>query len=208
MDKVDFKKTLGRLYNAPSDEFAAVDVPPMQFVKVDGEGDPNTASAYRTAVEWLYGVSYAMKFAARSALGRDYVVPPLEGLWSADDPRSFVSRDKDRWRWTMMILVPEFVTHAMFEEAVAKTGRKSGTPPETLRLEDYHEGPSLQILHIGSYDDEGPVLARLHDVVMPGENMDFNGPHHEIYLGDPRRTEPSKLRTILRQPVKAAARAR
>jgi hypothetical protein len=207
VDKVDFKKTLKRLYDAPSSEFVAVDVPPMQFVMVDGAGDPNTAPAYRTAVEWLYGVSYAMKFAAKSLLGRDYVVPPLEGLWSADDPRSFASRDKDRWRWTMMILVPEFVTPAMFEEAVAKTRRKSGTPPATLRLEDYHEGPSLQILHIGSYDDEGPVLARLHDVVMPREKMDFNGAHHEIYLGDPRKTEPSKLRTILRQPVKAVAAA-
>ncbi|MCA0209214.1 MAG: GyrI-like domain-containing protein [Proteobacteria bacterium] len=207
MDKVDFKKTLKQLYSAPSGEFVAVDVPPMQFVMVDGEGDPNTAPAYRTAVEWLYGASYAMKFAAKLSLGRDYVVPPLEGLWSADDPRSFTSRDKDRWRWTMMILVPEFVTHTMFEEAVAKTGRKSGTPPETLRLEVYHEGPSLQILHIGSYDDEGPVLARLHTVVMPEEKMDFNGPHHEIYLGDPRKTVPSKLRTILRQPVKAIAPA-
>lgn len=207
MDKVDFKKTLKQLYCAPSGEFVAVDVPPMQFVMVDGEGDPNTAPAYLTALEWLYGVSYAMKFAAKSSLGRDYVVPPLEGLWSADDPRSFTSRDKDRWRWTMMILVPEFVTHAMFEEAVAKTGRKSGTPPETLRLEVYHEGLSLQILHIGSYDDEGPILARLHTVVMLEKKMDFNGPHHEIYLGDPRKTEPSKLRTILRQPVKAVAPA-
>jgi len=207
MDKVDFKKTLKRLYSAPSSEFVAVDVPPMQFVMVDGEGDPNTAPAYRDALTWLYGTSYAMKFAARSALGCDYVVPPLEGLWSADDPRSFASREKDRWHWTMMILVPEFVTHAMFEEAVAKTGRKSGSPPETLRLEIYNEGLSLQILHIGSYDDEGPVLARLHTVVMPEEKMDFNGPHHEIYLGDPRRTEPSKLRTILRQPVKAATSA-
>ncbi len=207
MDKVDFKKTLKQLYSAPSGEFVAVDVPPMQFVMVDGEGDPNTAPAYRTAVEWLYGTSYAMKFAAKLSLGRDYVVPPLEGLWSADDPRSFTSRDKDRWRWTMMILVPEFVTHAMFEEAVAKTGRKSGTPPETLRLEVYHEGLSLQILHIGSYDHEGPILARLHTVVMLEKKMDFNGPHHEIYLGDPRKTEPSKLRTILRQPVKAVAPA-
>lgn len=201
---MDFKKALKQLYSAPSSEFVLVDVPPMQFVMVDGEGDPNAAPAYRTALEWLYGTSYAMKFAARSALDRDYVVPPLEGLWSADDPRSFAARDKDRWRWTMMILVPEFVTHDMFEEAVAKTGKKSGMPPETLRLEVYHEGLSLQILHIGSYDDEGPALARLHTVVMPEEKMDFNGPHHEIYLGDPRRTEPSKLRTILRQPVKAS----
>lgn len=205
MEKIDFKKALKSLYSPSPKEFALVDVPRMQFVKVDGEGNPNTAPAYRTAIEWLYGVSYAMKFAAKATLGRDYVVPPLEALWSADDPASFVAREKDRWRWTTMILVPDFVTRAMFDEAVAKTGRKSGTPPLSLRLEDYHEGRSLQILHIGSYDDEGPLLARLHDVVMPEGKMDFNGPHHEIYLGDPRKTEPSKLRTILRQPVKDAA---
>lgn len=178
-------------------------MPPLQFVKVDGEGDPNTAPAYRSAVEWLYGVSYAMKFAGKAALGKDYVVPPLEGLWWADDPESFITRDKDQWRWTMMIMVPDFVTRDMFEKAVAKRGGKLGQPPQSLRLEPYREGLSLQILHVGSYDDEGPVLARLHDEVMPSKGMSFNGPHHEIYLSDPRKTEAAKLKTILRQPVKS-----
>lgn len=204
MEKIDFKKTRKPLYSPPASDFVAVDVPKMQFVKVDGEGDPNSAPAYRTAVEWLYGTSYAMKFAAKSALSQDYVVPPLEGLWWADDPQSFVTREKDRWRWTMMLMVPDFVTRAMFEAAVASTIRKSGQPPESLRLEDYDEGPSLQILHVGRYDDEGPTLARLHEIVMPGQKLDFNGPHHEIYLSDPRKTDPSKLKTVLRQPVKAS----
>ncbi len=176
----------------------------MRFVKVDGEDDPNTASAYREAVEWLYGVSYAMKFASKAALGRDYVAPPLEGLWWADDPAPFVTREKDQWRWTMMILVPEFVTTETFEQAVVKTSRKLGDPPPSLRFEPYEEELSLQTLHTGGYDDEGSVLARLHDEEMPRRSLTFNGPHHEIYLSDPRGTQPAKLKTILRQPVKAA----
>jgi hypothetical protein len=200
--KIDFRKAFKPLYNPPANKFVEVDVPQMQFVKVDGEGDPNTAPAYRTAVEWLYGVSFAMKFAAKAALGKDYVVPPLEGLWWADDPGSFVTREKHQWIWTMMIFVPEFVTRDIFDGAVAKTGKKSGAPPQSLRLELCHEGLSLQMLHIGSYDDEGPALARLHDEIMPDKKMDFNGPHHEIYLSDPRKTDPSRLKTILRQPVK------
>ena len=205
VEKIDFKKTLRPLYSPPVDEFVAVEVPTMQFVKVDGEGDPNSAPAYRAAVEALYGVSYAMKFAAKAMLGQDYVVPPLEGLWWADDPESFVTREKDRWHWTMMILVPDFITRDMFDAAVAKLRKKSAPPPQSLRLEAYDEGLSLQTMHIGSYDEEGPVLDRLHTEIMPGQRMDFNGAHHEIYLSDPRKTDPSRLKTILRQPVKPFA---
>ena len=201
MSKVDFKKTLAALYAAPTDRFVSIDVPTLTFVKVDGAGDPNTIPAYRTAIEWLYAVSYALKFAAKG-LGKDYVVPPLEGLWWADDPADFVARRKDRWRWTMMIMAPDVIDRPMFDAAVAKAGRKLGLPPATLRLEPLAEGRSLQIQHVGSYDDEGPTLARLHGEVMPAEGHTFAGPHHEIYLGDPRRTAPARLRTILRQPVK------
>ena len=109
MEKVDFKKSLPGLYKPPVDRFVSVDVPAMQFVKIDGKGDPNKASAYKRAIEWLYPVSYAMKFAAKTAKGKDYVVPPLEGLWWADDPADFVARRKDRWCWTMMIMAPEFI---------------------------------------------------------------------------------------------------
>ncbi|POR51236.1 GyrI-like domain-containing protein [Bosea psychrotolerans] len=202
MAKIDFRKSLRPLYSPPVGEFVPVEVPQMRFVKADGEGDPNSAPAYRSAIEWLYGLSYAMKFSAKAGLGRDYVVPPLEGLWWADDPKSFIRREKDRWRWTMMIMVPDFVTRDIFESALAKTGGKLGEPPRSLRLEPYDEGLSLQTLHLGSYDEEGPVLARLHGEVMPSKGLAFNGPHHEIYLSDPRRTEPAKLKTILRQPVK------
>lgn len=201
MDKSDFKKTLAH-FTAPAGTFADIVVPAMTFVKIDGEGDPNRDPAYQRAVEWLFSVSYAIKFAAKAA-GRDYVVPPLEGLWWADDPRDFVARRKHLWRWTMMIMVPDFVGSGVFEAAAAKAEVKLGEPPASLRLEGLDEGRCLQTLHIGSYDDEGPILARLHAEVMPALGVTFAGAHHEIYLSDPRRTAPERLRTILRQPVTA-----
>jgi hypothetical protein len=201
MDRIDFKNTQKTLYVAPRGRFGRVDVAKQYFVMVDGKGDPNTAPAYKAAIAWLYPVSYAMKFAAKRELGKDYVVPPLEGLWWADDPADFVARRKDRWRWTMMIMVPDFVGQDLYEAALAKTRTKLGAPPATLRLESLTEGLSLQTLHIGSYDDEGPILAHLHHELMPAERLDFNGRHHEIYLSDPRKTARDKLKTILRQPV-------
>ena len=203
IQKTDFKKTLKSLYNAPVGEFAAIEVPTMQFVKVDGKGNPNNSADYQSAVEWLYTVSYAMKFAAKAALEKDYIVPPLEGLWWADDYAVFQAGKKEEWKWTMMIMVPDFITQKMFEDAVKKANKKLGNAPESLRLENLEEGLSLQTLHIGSYDDEGPVLDRLHTKIMPEKNMAANGLHHEIYLSDPRKTDSAKLKTILRQPVKA-----
>lgn len=204
MEKLDLKKAHRELFNPPKGRFVEVTVPVMSFVKVDGAGDPNTAEEYGRAVEWLYGVSYAMKFAAKELLGRDYVVPPLEALWWADDPGSFVRREKSRWRWTVMIMAPVFVTDALFDAAVTKIAAKRGAPPPSLRFEPYDEGWSLQTLHVGRYDDEGPTLRRLHEEVMPGMAVTFNGTHHEIYLSDPRKVEPAKLRTILRQSIRRA----
>jgi hypothetical protein len=200
MTKIDFRKTLAH-YKAIR-TIDLIDIPPMNFVMVDGSGNPNTAPAYKTAIEWLYAISYALKFAAK-AQGHDYVVPPLEGLWWADNPADFVARNKDNWHWTMMIMAPDFITPATFEAAVAKTAKKaSGQQPASLRHARYDEGQSLQVLHVGSYDDEGPLLAQLHDIEMPARGLTFNGHHHEIYLGDPRRTAPARLKTILRQPVR------
>lgn len=202
MTKIDLKKTYRDLFNPPKRDFVEVVVPVMRFVRIDGAGDPNSDGAYRTAVEWLYGVSYAMKFAARAALDRDYVVPPLEALWWADDHGSFVRREKHLWRWTVMIMAPDFVTKAMFDDAVAKMLAKRRDCPSSLRFEPYAEGRSLQILHVGRYDDEGPALQRLHEQLMPALDVTYNGAHHEIYLNDPRKTEPEKLKTILRQPIR------
>lgn len=201
-DKYDVKKALKALYQPGGKQFEMIDVPEMTYVMVDGAGDPNRAPAYTEAVQWLYAVSYALKFACKAATGRDYTVPPLEGLWWADDPGDFVTRAKDRWRWTMMILVPDFVPPDLFAPALAKAGAKLGTPPASLRREALREGQCLQKLHIGSYDDEAPVLADLHDRLMPELGLAFNGRHHEIYLSDPRKVAPEKLKTILRQPVR------
>lgn len=202
MDKIDFRRTLPAYQATRTIE--QIDVPAMRFVMVDGAGNPNAAPAYQRAIEWLYSTSYALKFSAKAALGTDYVVPPLEGLWWADNPADFTARSKDNWRWTMMIMAPDILTEAMFAAAVAKARQKLGDPPNTLRLARHNEGQSLQVLHVGSYDDEGPILAQLHDVEMPARGLTFNGHHHEIYLSDARRTAPAKLRTILRQPVRPA----
>lgn len=201
MQKLDLKKARKELFTAPLNRFVPIEVPPALYLMVDGHGDPNTAPAYRRAVESLFAMAYAIKFACK-AEGKDFVVAPLEGLWSAADAEAFTARRKDEWDWTMMIMVPDFVDGAAFLAARSKVLEKLGALPESLRLERLEEGPCLQALHVGSYDDEGPLLAALHGEVMPSGGYDFAGPHHEIYLGDPRRTPPEKLRTILRQPVR------
>lgn len=200
MEKLDFRKSHPSLFSPKADAFVLVDVPKLRFVKVDGKGNPNTAPAYKAAVEWLYAVSYGMKMASKQA-GRDYVVPPLQGLWWADSPADFTAGRKDKWSWTMMIMVPDFVTGQQFTAAVEKARKKLGDPPSSLRFEDYDEGLAVQILHVGSYDDEAPTIRRLHEEFLPANGLRETGPHHEIYLSDPRRTEPAKLKTILRQPV-------
>ena len=203
MEKIDLKTAKKDLFKARQGEFVLIDVPRLLFLKIDGDGAPD-GPVYSDAVEWLYSLAYGTKFQAKAALARDFVVPPLEGLWRADDPRSFVARRKWEWQWTMMIMMPDFIDQTLFEAAKAKAEKKRGAAPETLRLEHYSEGLSLQALHIGSYDDEGPLLARLHDEIMPAAGYGFGGDHHEIYLSDPRKTAPAKLKTILRQPVQPA----
>ncbi|WP_424993526.1 GyrI-like domain-containing protein [Oceaniradius stylonematis] len=202
MEKTDFKKTLKHLYRPSAKDFALVEVPAMRFVMVDGFGNPNTAPAYKRAVEWLYSVSYALKFASKKQLERDYGVLPLEGLWWAEDMDAFTAGDKDKWSWTAMIMQPDWITDAMFAAAVDKARGKLGDPPESLRLDTFDEGLSVQIMHIGPYDAEGPTIARLHQQFIPQNGLTENGHHHEIYLSDPRRVAPEKLKTIIRQPVK------
>ncbi len=203
MAKIDYKKEWKHLYNPPKTEFTIVDVPRMKFLMVDGHGDPNKAQEYQDAIEALYGVAYKMKFISKKTLERDYVVPPLEGLWWAEDMETFsTARDKSQWDWTMMIMTPEWVTVDIFANAVEQV-RKAKNPGslDKVRLEQYHEGLSVQIMHMGSFDDEGPVLAEMHSEFIPGNGYIENGKHHEIYLSDFRRVSPEKLKTVLRQPV-------
>jgi len=199
-DKYDIKKAHKDLYAPSAKDFTVVDVPELRYIAVDGEGDPNTSPAYVNAVEALYGVAYTLKFASKKT--RDFVVGPLEGLWRADDPAAFVARDKGSWRWTMMISQPEWITEDMVRSAVDSVTKKKPNPAlGEVRPLTLTEGRCVQILHIGSYDDETPTLDRLHNHYMPDHGLTFNGDHHEIYLSDPRRTPPAKLKTILRQPI-------
>lgn len=202
--KVDFKKTLDT-YRAPRGTFQIVDVPEMQYLMIDGRGDPNASPAFAEAIEAVYPVAYKLKFASKLDLGRDYVVPPLEGLWWAEDMDSFTAaRDKARWDWTLMLMVPSWITHAMFITAVERAGAKNRqSRVDDVRLEALAEGRCVQTLHVGSFDDEADVLAQMHDVFIPGQGLRMVGKHHEIYLSDFRRVAPEKQRTILRQPVAA-----
>jgi hypothetical protein len=203
MSKIDFKKELKNLYQPSAKEFQVVDVPPMNFLMIDGHGDPNTAQAYRDAIEALYGAAYRLKFTSKKEAGKDYVVPPLEGLWWAEDMETFTSQqDKSAWDWIMMIMQPEWITPAMVEGAMQEVGKAKSLPAlSKLRLEAYHEGLAVQILYVGSYDAEGPTIARMHAHAVEN-GYELAGKHHEIYLSDPRRAAPEKLKTVIRQPIR------
>lgn len=205
-DKIDFKKTVDA-YQAPRGRFRIVDVPDLCYLMIDGHGDPNTSPAFTTAVEALYPVAYKLKFASKRHLGRDYVVPPLEGLWWAEDMAAFTtSRDKSRWNWTLLLMVPDWVDRAMFDAAFAQAGAKNQPVRlDDVRLETLSEGRCVQTLHVGAFDDEAAVLAQLHEEFIPAQGLRMAGKHHEIYLSDFRRVAPEKQRTILRQPVTAGA---
>jgi hypothetical protein len=197
----DVKKQRKELYAPGPDDFEIVEVPSMGFLMVDGHGDPNTSTDYREAVEALYTTSYAVRAVAKAGLGRVHTVGPLEGLWSAADLDAFSARDKSAWDWTMMIAQPAWITADLVEEALVAARKKRLPALDRIRFEHFAEGRSVQILHVGPYDDEAPTIARLHGEFLPANGLSPTGRHHEIYLSDARRTEPARLRTILRQPV-------
>ena len=205
MVKIDFKKKLKEYYAGVSaKEFVIVTVPPMNFLMIDGQGYPGTSQEYQDAMETLYPVSYTLKFMIKKK-GKDYVVMPLEGLWWADDMTVFTSEfmeKKDEWIWTSMVMQPDFITEEMVELAIDEVKRKKNpTSLPKLRFEQYDEGLAAQILYFGSYSDEGPTVEHLHEFIEE-KGYERRGKHHEIYLSDPRRTKPEKLKTIIRQPIK------
>lgn len=210
MEKLDFKKQDRALYSGKVGRFDVLDVPAIQYLSIEGAGAPY-GEAYSRALAALYPVSYGLKFMSKRALGKDYVVGPLQGLWWADDMATFVTREKDQWKWRMMIRQPDWITQVQFEEARSgalvklakdKDPKTKSEDIAALRLETYEEGLCVQVLHVGSYDDEGPVLAEMHNNFIPQSGFEMTGHHHEIYLSDPRRVAPEKLKTILRQPVR------
>lgn len=199
---LDVRKLHPGLYKPPTGDFVEVDVPPMTYLAIDGHGDPNTDPAYAEALQTLYPAVYGVRAGFKGRTGQAWVVGPLEALWSADDPATFTNRSKSEWDWTLLIPVPGAITEEDIAAGLASAAaRKPDVPIARVHALTLHEGRSLQILHVGSYDDEGPALARLHHELMPAGGLTFNGRHHEIYLNDPRRVAPEKLRTILRQPV-------
>ncbi|MGB5931944.1 MAG: GyrI-like domain-containing protein [Anaerolineae bacterium] len=202
MTKVDFKKELRQLYKPSPKEVVVVDVPEMNLLMIDGVGDPNTAQEYKDAIEALYSVSYALKFMVKKGESAiDYAVMPLEGLWWVDDMPQFSMENKDAWKWTAMIMQPEYVTEGLVNEALRQVEKKKNPPAlSKIRFESFHEGLSAQIMHIGPYSAEGPTIERLHNFIKEN-GYELRGRHHEIYLSDPRRSAPEKMRTVIRQPM-------
>jgi hypothetical protein len=174
----------------------------LNFLMVDGKGDPNTAQEYADAVEALYSVAYTLKFAAKKGvLAIDYGVMPLEGLWWSDDMNAFISGDKSKWLWTAMIAQPPFITPAMVQVAIVEVIKKKNPAAiAKLRFEAFAEGRCAQLLHIGPFSDEGPNIQRVHEFIK-ARGSALRGKHHEIYLSDIRRAAPDKWKTIIRQPM-------
>ncbi len=201
--KVDYKKSLKEFYSAIAAEPAVVQVPKMQFLMIDGHGDPNTSKKYTDAIQALYPLAYAIKFICKRKYDSDFGVMPLEGLWWAENMEAFDMVDKSNWLWTVMIMQPEVVSEDIFEQAIEQvSAKKSLSSLAKIRFEAYEEGRAAQILHVGPYAEEQPTIQNLHNFIkQQGGILEVSHKHHhEIYLSDPRLSEPSKIKTIIRQP--------
>jgi hypothetical protein len=197
------KERLKELYLPGTQDFTFVDVPDLQYVMVDGEGSPG-GEDHQHAIKWLFSAVYPIKRVARERMGKDFVEPPLEGLWWADDVEDFIQGNRDKLKWRMMIVTADWVDQVLFDQAVEETGRRLGDAPQSFRLDRLFEGRCVQIMHTGDYAKEAAGLAaRLHHEFLPEHGLVPNGHHHEIYLTDPNRVGPEKMRTVLRQPVRA-----
>jgi hypothetical protein len=203
MAKIDFKKELKHLYKPSAKKVEIVDVPQMNFLMIDGEGDPNTSQEFQDAVEVLYSLSYTLKFMIKKGdLKIDFGVMPLEGLWWTDDMSQFSTENKDNWKWTLMIMQPEYVTAELFNEAAEQVKKKKNPPAlSKVRFEVFSEGKSAQIMHIGPFSEEGPTIKKVHNFIQEN-GCKLSGKHHEIYLSDIRKAAPEKWKTIIRQPMK------
>ena len=203
MRTIDLKKTLKPYYTASAAKPAILNIPPLATLRIDGRGDPNGPD-FQAAVSSLYSVAYTLKFTFKKEKAVDYPVMALEGLWWADDPEFFMTGDRDKWHWTAFIVTPDIVTKEDVAAAM-DAARKKGRIPDLreVRLETFAEGRAAQVMHIGPYAAEGPTIDRLFKFIA-GEGYKLRGRHHEIYMGDPRRSAPEKLKTILRHPIAKA----
>lgn len=199
--KLDYKRELKELYTASAKECSITTVPAMNFLMLDGRGNPNSSIEFQNAVEALFSVAYTLKFMMKKFADIDYGVMPLEGLWWCDDMAAFTTANKDSWQWTLMIMQPHCITSAIFSGAVEKVSRKKALPAAAqMTFGAYEEGKTVQILHIGPFFEEGPTVAKLHQF-MSEHQYQMNGKHHEIYLSDTRRGKPENWKTIIRQPI-------
>lgn len=200
MAKIDYKKEFKELYLPSPKEAVTVTVPKMNFLMIDGQGDPNTSAEYQQAIEALYNVAYKIKFAVKKALGKDFAVMPLEGLWWTEDMTNFSLNNKSDWKWTMMIMQPEFVTRTIVENTIDEVKGKKKLPAlEKLYFQSLDEGQSAQIMHIGPFTEEGPTVEKVHEYIEANAGK-RQGKHHEIYLSDIRKADPKKWKTVIRQP--------
>jgi hypothetical protein len=210
MNKVDFKKQDKAFYSGKVERFDLLTVPLMSYLMIDGQGYPGTSQSFVDAVSALYPLAYNIKFHSKTQLAMDYVVPPLEGLWWADDMNAFVTDNKDEWLWTLMLRLPDWITadivDDMKQQVLTKDKKKKDTQLnpvalEQIRHETLAEGLCVQVLHVGPFSQEGPILKQMHEQFIPENGYTMCGKHHEIYLSDMRKTAPAKLKTILRQPI-------
>ena len=204
MPKLDLKKELKNLYTAKADAPVLIKVPKMNYLAIDGKGDPNTSQEFKDAVETLYPVAYKLKFTCKKELNKDYTVMPLEGLWWMEDMTKFTVNNKKDWLWTMLIMQPDFITKEMYQKALIEVkSKKQLVAINKIKFITLNEGSSAQILHIGPFSAEKPTIKKLHTFIKEkGHGFNDNKQkHHEIYLSDMRKTAPEKLKTILRQPV-------
>lgn len=202
MEKIDYKKELRHLYKPSAKKVDIVEVPQMNFFMIDGEGDPNTSQSFQNAINVLYPLSYTLKFMVkRGEMEIDYGVLPLEGLWWADDMSSFSVENKENWKWTLMIMQPEFISEEMVEKAIGEVRKKKNPIALPLvRFESFTEGKAAQIMHIGPFSEEGPTIEKVHSFIEENDSRRI-GKHHEIYLSDIRRAAPENWKTIIRQPM-------
>lgn len=202
MKKIDIKKNLKHLYQPSAKEVEQIDVPAMNYLMADGAGDPNMSPEFAAIVEALFALSYTLKFMVKNGtLAIDYGVMPLEGLWWADDMSSFSAGDKSKWKWTLMIMQPEFISRGMVDAAIAEVrAKKNPAALSRVRFEKLAEGSAAQIMHIGPFSEESPNILRVHQFIESSGHKRV-GKHHEIYMSDIRKTAPSKWKTIIRQPM-------
>lgn len=201
MKKIDYKKELKHLYKPSSKNVEMVEVPSMNYLTIDGQGNPNTSIDYKNAVEALFSVSYTLKFMVKKGEWKvDYGVMPLEGLWWVDDMAQFDANKKDDWKWTLLMMQPELITKEMVERAIGEVRKKKNPPVlDKIKFESFTEGKAAQIMHIGPFSEEGPNIQKVHEfITINGHKL--SGKHHEIYLSDIRRAAPEKWKIIIRQP--------